>query len=156
MEEEEIESYNPLSLQNLYGVSVLPAPPGPSPHTMLASTSSPISVESYTQSGLQDNYANLTSFLRGQVESATENVVATQEQSTITQEASLRELKAQRKRENDRTRSKDNRSNNKQFYERMCVLLNLAWTPKKTLDDRSECSCVHPRQVLNVHSPRCR
>ena len=140
IEDKEIENHNPLSPQDIYGVSVLSAPPWSSSHTTLASTSSSISVEPYTQSGLQDNYTDLTSsFLRGQVESATENVVATQGQSAITQGASLREWKAQRKKENDRERSKANRSNNKQFYERMCKLLKISWEPKKTLDDRSKC-----------------
>ena len=157
LEEEEIENHNPLSPQDIYGVSMLSAPPWSPSHTTLASNSSSISVEPYTQSGLQDNYTDLTSsFLRGQVESATENVVATQGQSAITQGASLREWRAQRKKENDRERSKANRSNNKQFYEKMCKLLKISWEPKKTLDDRSECLCIHPRQLLSVRSSRLR
>jgi hypothetical protein len=78
MEEEEIENHNPLSPQDIYGVSVLSAPPWSSSHTTLASTSSSLSFESYTQSGLQDNYVGSTSLHCGQVESTTENVVATQ------------------------------------------------------------------------------
>ena len=97
LEQEEIENHTPLSPRVIYGVSMFSAPPESSSYTTIAGTSSLLSAESYTQSGLRNNYADLTSLRCGQVESPTNNVVATQGQNAITQEASLRELKVKGK-----------------------------------------------------------
>jgi hypothetical protein len=147
LEQEEIENHtplSPLSPRDIYGVSMFSAPPESSSYTTIAGTSSLLSTESYTQSRLRNNYDDLTSLRCGQVESPTKNVVATQGQSAITQEASLRELKVQRKRENDRTKKKAKRSSDKQYYERICDVLSISLAPETTLAYRSEYLCIHP------------
>ena len=143
LEQEEIENHTPLSPRDLYGVSMFSAPPESSSYTTIAGTSSLLSAESYTQSRLQNSYADLTSLRCGQVESPTKNVAATQGQSAIAQEASLRELKVQRKRENDRAKKKAKRSIDKQHYERICDVLNISLAPETTLAYRSEYLCIH-------------
>jgi len=133
MEQEEMENRKTLSSQNiyLYGVPVYSAPPESST-TMIASPSSSPSVESYTQPGVQDDYADLTSFSLGQVGSTLE-VVATQGQIATAQEASSsRERRVQKKKEMDMARKRLDRSNDDQDYERICELLNISLTPKKT------------------------
>jgi hypothetical protein len=142
LEQEEIENHTPPSPRDIYGVSMFSAPPESSSYTTIAGTS--LSAESYTQSRSRNNHADLTSLRCGQVESPTKNVVATQGQSAITQEASSRELKVQRKRENDRTKKKAKRSSDKQYYERICDVLSISLAPETTLAYRSEYLCIHP------------
>ena len=168
LEQEEIENHNPLSPQDIYGVSMLPVPPELSSHTMIAGTSSLLSVESYTPSGLQDNYTESTSLPCGPVESTTENAMTTQGQITTTQEASRgrkvqrrkekgkarvnmtdkitkKEQDKARKREQDKARKRVDRDNDEQDYKEICDLLNINLKPKNKLAHRSECSCIHPR-----------
>ena len=89
IEQEEPENYNPLLLQEIYGASVLSAPPESSSHTMTAGTSSSLSTEPYQRPGWQDDSADLTFFSYGRMESTSENLVAAQEQIATTQEAYL-------------------------------------------------------------------
>jgi hypothetical protein len=155
LEQEEIENHNPLSPQDIYGVSMLSAPPESPSHTMFAGTSSSLSVESYTQSRLEDNYADLTSFPCGQVESITENLPAIQGQIATTYEASFsRERKVQRKKvnekarkkvtgkarkkEQDKARKRADRYEDEQDHEEICNLLNINLKPKNKLAHRSE------------------
>jgi hypothetical protein len=165
---EQEQNHNPLSPQDIYGVSILSVPPESSSHTMIAGSSSSLSVESYTQFGLEGNYAESTSLPCGPVENTTENVMATQGQITTTQEAS-HERKVQRKNEKDKARKKVtdrmrkkeqdkarkreqdkarkwvDRDNDEQDYGEICDLLNIELKPKNKLARRSECLCIHPR-----------
>ena len=169
LEQEEIENHNPLSSQDIYGVSMLPAPPELSSHTMIAGTSSLLSVESYTPSGLQDNYTESTSLPCGPVESTTENAMTTQGQITTTQEASRgrkvqrksekgearkkvtdrirkKEQDKARKREQDKIRKRVDRDSDEQDYGEICDLLNIKLKPKNKLAHRSEYLYIHPRR----------
>ena len=152
LEQEEIENHNPSSPRDIYGVSM---PPELSSHTMFAGTSSSLSVESYTQSGMEDNYADLASFPCGQVEGITENLSAIQGQIAMTDEASFsRERKVQRKKvtgkarkkELDKERKRADRCEDEQDHEKICDLLNIKLKPKNKLAHRSECLCIHPRR----------
>ena len=163
------ENHNLLSPHDIYGVSMLSAPPESSSHTMIAGTSSSLPVESYTQFGLEDNYSDSTSLPCGPAESATWNVVAAQGHITTTHEASFsRERKVQRgkekgkarvkmtdkikkkeqviarKREQDKARKRFDRGNDNQDYEKICDLLNIKLKPKNKLAHRSECLYIYP------------
>jgi hypothetical protein len=117
------------------------APPGSS-STMIANSSS--SAESYTQPGVQEDYA---SFPLGQVGSTSEDFVTTQGQIATAQETSFsRERRIQRKKDMDKARKRVDRSNDDQDYERICELLNISLTPKKSRAHRSECLWIHPHR----------
>lgn len=150
LEQEEIANHNTLSSQNIYpyGVPVLPssAPPESS-STMIAGSSTSLSAESYTQPGVQDGYADLTSFPLGQVGNTSGDFVATQGQIATAQEASFsRARRIERKKEMDKARKRVDRSNDDQDYERICELLNISLRPKKTRAHRSECLWIHPHR----------
>ena len=116
MEQEGLGNHNFLSPQDIYGVSMPSALPESS-STMIDSTSTSLSAESYTQPEWQDGYDELTSFPCGRVESTTENLVAMHWQGQIatTQEASLaRENMIQRKKGKDKERKRDDWSNDTQ------------------------------------------
>ena len=162
LEQEEIENLNSLSPQDIYGVSMPSAPSESSSHTKFAGTSSSLSVESYTQSGLEDDYAELASFPSTRVEGITDN--AMQGQIATTYEASFsRERKVQRKKVNEKARKKAtgkarkkeldmerkraDRYEDEQDHEKICKLLNIELKPKNKLAHRSECLCSHPRRM---------
>ena len=128
MEQEEIENRNTLSY--LYGVPVFSAPPELTSR-MIASSS--LSAESYTQPGMQDDYADLTPIPLGQVGSTSNDLVATQGQIATAQAASSsRKRRVQRKKEMDKARKRLDRSNDDQDYAGIYELLNISLTPKKT------------------------
>ena len=150
-----IENHNPFLPQDIYGVSMLSAPPESPSHTTFAGTSSSLSVGPYTQSEMEDNYADLASFPCRQVEGMTENLSAIQGQIPMTHEASFsRERKVQRKKvaskgrkkEKDKERKRFDRYEDEQDHEKICDLLNIKLKPKNKLAHRSECLCIHPRQ----------
>ena len=114
MEQEGLGNHDFLSTQDIYGVSMPSALPESS-STMIDSTSTSLSAESYTQPEWQGDYDELTSFPCGRVESTTENLVAMQGQIATTQEASLtRERIIQRKKGKDKARNRDDWSNDTQ------------------------------------------
>ena len=88
MEQEGLGNHNFLSPQDMYGVSIPSALPESS-STVIDSTSSSLSAESYTQPEWQDDYDDLASFLCRPVESTTENLVAMQGPISTTPDASL-------------------------------------------------------------------
>ena len=169
VEQEGLENHNFLSPQNIYGGSVLSAPPESS-STVIGDSSSSLSAESYTQPGWKDDYDDSISFPCGRVEITTENLVAMQGQIARTQEASLahgkkiqrekgkgkarkqvvrsndtqeaalaRERKIQRKKELDKARKTAERLKKKRAHTRICQLLNIELEPDNTLADRSKC-----------------
>lgn len=158
MEQTEIANHNPLSsYQDIYrafGASAVPE----SPYMMDTGISSTLPAESYPESGLQDGYADASSFLPGQVEASTLNLVTTQGQNATAQEASSqRERKILEKRERDKAKKKIDRDNDAVAYARICELLKISLAPRNTLANRSECLCIHSRRRYRAfHSSRCR
>jgi hypothetical protein len=120
------------------------APQGPSLQTTIDPAFSP-SHELYPQSRVPDCLPYVTSFPPGQVQDAAQQShVVTQEQNTTAQEESWQhEQKAQRKRRKDKERKRDTRVNDDQAYTSVCELLEIEQTPKNSLSQRSECSCIH-------------
>jgi hypothetical protein len=98
MELAEIMNYNYLTPpRDVYGVSGLSAPPD-SASAMIADTLSSLLAESYTQSGVQDDYTDASSLPQGQVEGTTLSPVATRGQSAITQRRMKKEKDVERQR----------------------------------------------------------
>jgi hypothetical protein len=54
-----------------------------------------------------------------------------------------KERKLREKKERDKNRKRDERSDNAQDHEKICRLLDIPLTPKKTLAKRSECLWFH-------------
>ena len=115
IEQEEPVNHNPLSPLDIYGATVLPAPPESSSHTTMAGSSSSLSTASYKQPGWQDDSVDLPSSSCGRVESTPEDLLSTQGQFIITQEASVvRERKTPRKKGKDNARKQADWSNDTQ------------------------------------------
>lgn len=100
--------------------------------------------ELYSQSRVQDYLPYATLVPPGQVQDAAQSRVGTQEQNTTAQKASWQyEERVQRKRRKDKERKHDTRLNDDQAYTRVCEVLEIEQTPKNSLSQRSECSCIH-------------
>ena len=96
------------------------------------------------QSRVPDYPHYVTSFPPGQVQDPAQSRVVTQQQTTAAQIASWElEQKADRKRRKDKERKHDTRAHDDEAYTRVCELLEIEQTPKNSLSQRSECSCVH-------------
>ena len=145
VEREVVENHKTLSSKDIYayGVPAFSAPPESS-STIIAGFSTSLPTESYTQPCVQDD---LTSVFGGQAGSTSGDIVATQGQIATAQEASSsRERRVQRKKDMDKARKRHDRSNDDQDYARICELLNISLTPKKTRAHRSECLWIHPHR----------
>lgn len=97
----------------------------------------------FSQSSVQNYVPPMTSFPPGQVHDAAQNHVVTQGQNAITQKVSRKYERAERKRRRDKERKHGDRANDDQAYTRVCELLEIDQTPKNSLSQRSECSCIH-------------
>lgn len=118
-------------------------PQGSSSQMTIDPTFSP-SGELYLQSRVPDCPRYVTSFPSGQVQDPAQSHVVTQQQTTTAQIASWEsEQKAQRKRRKDKDRKHDTRAHDNEAYTRVCELLEIEQTPKNSLSQRSECSCIH-------------
>lgn len=97
---------------------------------MTAGTLSSPSAVSYTQSGMQDDHDDATSFSRGQVEGGTPGPVATQGQSASAHR--------QTKKVKGMGRKRVQRFDDVQPFARICELLEIPLVPEETLVCRSE------------------
>jgi len=122
------------------------APQGSSSQMTIDPAFSPAD-ELYSQSKVQGYLPYVTSFPPRQVQpvqDAAQSHAVTQEQNTTAQTTSWQhEQRVQRKRMRDKERKHDTRLNDYQAYTRVCELLEIEQTPKNSLSQRSECSCVH-------------
>jgi hypothetical protein len=97
--------------------------------------------EPYAQSEVQDDYADATSFPRGQVEGSTLGLVETQAESVTTQRASRQRqqnIQKQIKKKKDMERKRAQRFDDGQTFKKICELLKISPRPKKDLVRRSE------------------
>lgn len=127
----------------VYGVSEFCASPASSSEMsqMTALSSPSAESESYAQSEVQDDYADATSFPRGQVEGTTLDLVETEAQCAPTQRTSRQRqqnLQKQIKKKKDMNRKRAQRFDDGQTFGKICKLLKISPKPKNSLVRRSE------------------
>lgn len=106
--------------------------------TMTDDDFSSLRVGSYTPSEVQDDYTDAMSSALGEAGSSTASPVAIQGQNTPTQEVSPQGQQHLTKKEKDKERKRVQRSEDDQYFTKICTLLKIPQGPKKTFAYRGE------------------